>query len=59
VRTILHILTRPADNLANDLISQQRSLPQTAVEVMELTDPVVNYDALVEKIFNADSVEVW
>jgi len=59
MRTILHILTRDEDALAQELITQQRTLPETKVEVVELTTPAPDYDALLEKIFAADSVEVW
>ena len=59
MRTILHILTRPQDELPRALIAGQRGLPETTVEAVELTSPAPDYDALVEKIFTADSVEVW
>ena len=58
MRTILHILTRPEDELTREVIARQRALPETSVEVVELTDAMPNYDALVEKIFAADSIEV-
>ena len=59
MRTILHILTRPEDELTRELIVRQRALPETKLEVVELTAPAPDYDALLEKIFTADSVEVW
>ena len=58
MRTILHILTRPADELTRELIAKQRELPETKVEVVELTQANPDYDALVQKIFSADSIEV-
>lgn len=58
MRTILHILTRPEDELTRELIAQQRALPESAVEVAALHSSAPDYDALVEKIFSADSVEV-
>jgi hypothetical protein len=58
MRTILHILTRPEVELAIDLIEHQRALPDTQVEIVTLT-ATPNYDELVERIFSADSVEVW
>ena len=59
MRTILHILTRPEEELARNLIERQRALPNTQVEVVPLTDAAPNYDELLEQIFSADSVEVW
>jgi hypothetical protein len=59
MRTVLHILTRPEDALARAVIGCQASEPDLAVEVVDLTQPRPDYDALVEKIFAADSVGVW
>jgi hypothetical protein len=59
MRTILHILTRTEDELAQELIAKQRALPETKVEVVELIAPAPDYEVLIEKIFAADSVEVW
>ena len=58
MRTILHILTKPEDEVTRELIEGQRSLPQTSVEVMPLMASG-DYDAVIEKIFAADSIEVW
>ena len=58
MRAILHILTRPADELTQELIRRQRELPQTNVAVVELVAHEADYDELVEKIFTADSVQV-
>ena len=59
MRSILHILTRPEDELSRLVITGQRTLPDIAVEVADLTVPAPDYDAVVEKIFTADSVQVW
>jgi hypothetical protein len=59
MRSILHVLTRPEDELTRAVIAGQRTLPETTVEIAELTGPAPDYDALVDKIFAADSVEVW
>ena len=59
MRTILHILARPEDDLTRDLIAQQQRLPETAVKILDLTNPAPDYNAAVEAIFTADSVEVW
>jgi len=58
MRTILHILTRPEDELTRDLIERQRGLPETMVERVTLAGDTPDYHALVEKIFAADSIEV-
>ena len=58
MRTILHIITRTEDELTRELIAQQRALLETEVEVADLTAAAPDYDALVEKIFTTDSVEV-
>ncbi len=59
MRSILHILTRPEDELTRTLLEGQRALPDTRVEIANLTVPQPDYDALVERIFSADSIEVW
>ena len=58
MRTILHVLTRPEDELTREMIAKQRGLADTRVEVVELTNGGPDYSALVEAIFTADSVEV-
>ena len=58
MQTVLHILTRPADELTRLIHEQQRALPETSVEVVDLTAPAPDYEGLVEKIFSADSVSV-
>ena len=59
MRAILHILTQTEDELASAIIAGQRVLPDTVVETVELTGPAPDYDAVLEKIFTADSVQVW
>lgn len=58
MHTVLHILTRPADGVTRALIEQQRVLPEITVEVTDLTATAPDYDALLEKIFTADSIQV-
>ena len=58
MRTILHILTQPEDQLTGELIERQRALPETQVEVTRLMEEASDYDALVTKIFTADSIVV-
>lgn len=59
MRNILHLLTRPEDDLTQALIAGQRALPETTIETVDLTVVAPDYNAAVEKIFAADSVEVW
>jgi len=58
MRTILHIFTRPEDELTRATIECQRALPQTKVEIVSLTGDTPEYEMLVEKIFAADSIAV-
>ena len=57
MRTVLHILTRE-DELARNIVEQQRALPDTKVEVVTLND-ATNYNAVLDQIFAAESIEVW
>ena len=59
MRILLHILTQPSDDLARQLIDQQRLQPGHQIEIADLTQPEPDYTALIEKIFTADSVAVW
>jgi hypothetical protein len=59
MRTILHILTKPKDDLVTKVIDRQQALPETRVETVDLSSGDPDYRAAVERIFSADSVEVW
>jgi hypothetical protein len=59
VKTILHLLTRPDDPLARIVIEKQRALEQVAVETIDLSRPEADYARVVERLFAADSIEVW
>ena len=39
MQTVLHILTRPADELTRLIHEQQLALPETNLEVVDLTGP--------------------
>jgi len=56
---VLHILTKPADRLAGEIIARQTSQSDVKVVVVDLTRPEPDYAALLERIFAADSVTVW
>jgi hypothetical protein len=59
MRRVLHILTRPDDVLARELMVRQQSAAGNLVEAVDLTLPEADYKALLEKVFQADSVESW
>jgi hypothetical protein len=58
MRTVLHIVTRAEDALSRDIIDRQREFADVQIDVVELTGSAPDYDALVQKIFAADSIEV-
>lgn len=59
MRTVLHILTRPADDLVQAIMREQQPHPETKVLVADLTGNEPDYAALVKQVFEANSVEVW
>ena len=59
MRHILHILTRPDDALAREVMVRQQHDGGNRVEAVDLTLPEPDYKALLEKIFQAESVESW
>ncbi len=59
MRRLLHILTRTGDPLAQTVLDHQRDMAECQVEVVDLTRPEPDYAALLEKVFEADSVQVW
>jgi hypothetical protein len=56
---ILHVLTKENDAVANEVISRQRQDPELRAETVVLTQEQADYPALLERIFEADSVAVW
>ncbi len=56
---ILHLLTRPDEELARTIGRIQRLDPANEVEVLDLSAGETDYAQLVEKIFAADSIETW
>ena len=57
MRTLLHLRTRPEDDLTRELITLQRRLPETTVKIVDVTQGV-DYDKVIEEIFAADSIQV-
>ncbi|MBA4149292.1 MAG: hypothetical protein H0X66_14350 [Verrucomicrobia bacterium] len=56
---LLHILTKPEDALAQEIISKQRQDTNNQVEIVDVTKGEPDYKDLAQKIFAADSVQVW
>ncbi len=56
---ILHILTRPSDELAQRIIRDHNERPDTRVVVADLTVAEPDYSALVTQVFEADSIQSW
>lgn len=59
MRAILHILTKPGDSMANEVIAEHQNQPDLGVNVVDLAAQEPDYDKLLEDIFAADSVAVW
>jgi hypothetical protein len=59
MRRVLHILTRPDNALARELMDRQKNMADTKVESVDLTLPDPDYKALLGKIFAAESIESW
>jgi hypothetical protein len=59
MRHILHILTDANCAVAAAIIEAQKADRDVELEVLDLTPATPNYDALLEKIFSAESVQVW
>ena len=57
--TLLHILTESDAALANEVITKQKANSENKIEVVDLTQAETDYKKLLEKIFAADSVQVW
>jgi hypothetical protein len=59
MRIVLHILTRPDDALAQEIITCQQKSKENNIVVEDLTKSHPDYKALMENIFAAESVQVW
>ena len=59
MRTVLCLLTRPNDPVALAVTAHESAQPDLQTEIVDLTAPHPDYAALLEKIFSADSVQVW
>ena len=59
MRRVLHIFTATEKTFAEEIAARQRRQPDLHVEVIDLTAPEPDYQALLNKIFENDSVQVW
>jgi hypothetical protein len=59
MRRVLHILTRPDDALAREVMARQKNCAANKIEAVDLTQPAPDYKELLGKIFAADSIECW
>jgi hypothetical protein len=59
MRTLLHLLTHADNSLATEMINRQSAEGAAKIVVLDLTKPELDYKQLLERIFEADSVQVW
>ena len=59
MKQILHILTQPAKPSVEQLILDQRQLPDQKILVISLNQENPDYRLLLEKVFQSDSIECW
>lgn len=58
MRRVLHIIIRPDDSLAGEIIRRQQE-GGCEIEINDLTKAGPDYKNLLQEIFAADSVECW
>ena len=58
-RRLLHVLTGPAPTLVRDLAAAGKQSGSAEVRIVDLTAEGVDYDALLDAVFAADTVTVW
>lgn len=56
---VLHILTKPDDSVARRIIQWQSESPDCQMDSVDLTLPDPDYQALLDRVFAADSIQVW
>ena len=56
---ILHLLTRPEDSIAREVIQHQKSNPELTLLIIDLNTRDPDYSAVVTAVFDSDSVQVW
>jgi hypothetical protein len=56
---VLHLITRPPGAWVQSFIESQSALPEVSVEVIDLTGANPDYQAVVTRLFETDSVATW
>jgi hypothetical protein len=59
MREVLVIITKKNGPLNPEMAELQRQIPEQKMEVLDFTLAEPNYEEALEKIFSADSVQVW
>lgn len=59
MRRVLILRLRTADALADEVLAGLRRMEGAEVKVVDLAQPDPDYDAALEELFRADSVQVW
>jgi hypothetical protein len=59
MRRVLHIFDSQDAPYDPEMVQEQKKLPGCDAELFDLNQPGPDYDALLDKIFSADCVEVW
>ena len=59
MKTVLHILTQPGDELARDVIAAHARNQELVVLTADLTTALPDYDTTLDALFSADTVCVW
>jgi len=59
MRTVLHIKSDTTDPRAESVINRHLQQESLVVVVMDLNTERPDYEALLDRIFEADSVAVW
>ena len=62
MRHILHLLTQPPDDVVRGVLEHQRARAAAdglQVQVIDLASPAVDFDAVLDAVFTADSISTW
>jgi hypothetical protein len=59
MRRVLHIFDSQDAPYDPEMVQEQKKLLDCSVESFDLNQARPDYDALLDKIFSADCVEVW
>ena len=57
--TLLHILNAPSNDWVESIIAEQKGCSTNQVTVIDLTADDPDFAALVELVFQSDSIQCW